>query len=115
MIDINGTTMTEFLVEHSGIRLDISYMPVTKEYRVDVYSTEYWHGTKRLHTFVYSRNVIEHSNVDFDTIVGNSLSEWWKTMGYMVCRSNLVERVPSTVSVSDEALKFKDQKVGDAR
>lgn len=108
-------TATEFLAEHSSIQLQIHYIPEIKEYRVHVYSTEYFRGTKRLHTFVYSRNMIEHSNVDFDTIVGNSLSEWWETMGYMVCRSNLVERVPSTVSVSDEALKFKDQKVGDAR
>lgn len=112
---MNGTTMTEFLAEHSSIQLQIYYIPEIKEYRVDVYSTEYWRGKAKLQTFVYSNNMIDRLNVDFDTIIGNSLSEWWETMGYMVCRSNLVERVPSAVSVSDEALKFKDQKVGDAR
>ena len=75
-------TATEFLAEHSSIRLKIHYIPVIKEYQVHVYSTEYSRGTKRLRTFAYSRNMIEHSNVDFDTIVGNSLNEWWETMAH---------------------------------
>lgn len=48
---MNGATMTEFLAEHPYIRLDISYMPVIEEYRVDVYSTEYWSGKAKLQTF----------------------------------------------------------------
>lgn len=115
---MNGTTMTEFLTEHSCIRLDISYMPVIKEYRVHVYSTEYFRGTKRLHTFAYSRNMIKHSNVDLDTIIGNSLYEWWESLfidDVRQVRGIPIERIPYTVSIADEALTFKDQEGGDAQ
>lgn len=77
---MNGTTMTEFLTEHSYIRLDISYMPVIEEYRVDVYSTEYWRGKAKLQTFAHSKNTIDRLNADFDTIIGNSLYEWWRSL-----------------------------------
>lgn len=109
---MNGTTMTEFLVEHSGIRLDISYIPVIEEYRVDVYSTEYWHGKAKLQTFAYSKNMIDRLNVDFDTIIGNSLYEWWRSLSIDDVRR---VRIPYTVSIADEALTFKDQEGGDAQ
>ena len=115
---MNGTTMTEFLAEHSSIQLQIYYIPEIKEYRVHVYSTEYFRGTKRLHTFVYSRNMIEHSNVDFDTIVGNSLYEWWRSLSIddvRLVRGIPIERIPYTVSIADEALTFKDQEGDDAQ
>lgn len=77
---MNGTTMTEFLTEHSSIQLQIHYIPEIKEYRVDVYSTEYWRGKAKLQTFAYSKNMIDRLNADFDTIIGNSLHEWWGSL-----------------------------------
>lgn len=115
---MNGTTMTEFLAEHSGIRLDISYMPVIEEYRVDVYSTEYLHGKAKLQTFAYSKNIIDRLNVDFDTIIGNSLYEWWRSLSIddvRRVRGIPIERIPYTVSIADEALTFKDPEGGDAQ
>lgn len=109
---MNGTTMTEFLAEHSCIRLDISYMPVIEEYRVDVYSTEYWHGKAKLQTFAYSKNMIDRLNVEFDTIIGDSLYEWWGSLTIDDVRR---VRIPYTVSIADEALTFKDQEGGDAQ
>lgn len=115
---MNGTTMTEFLAEHSYIRLDISYIPVIEEYRVDVYSTEYWHGKAKLQTFAYSKNMIDRLNVDFDTIIGNSLYEWWRSLSIDDARRVRcgipIERIPYTVSI-DEALTFKDPEGGDAQ
>lgn len=97
---MNGTTMTEFLTEHSCIRLDISYMPVIEEYRVDVYSTEYWRGKAKLQAFAYSKNMIDRLNVDFDTIIGNSLYElyeWWRSLSIddvRRVRGIPIERIP---------------------
>lgn len=105
---MNGTTMTEFLAEHSCIRLDISYMPVIEEYRVDVYSTEYRHGKAKLQAFAYSKNMIDRLNADFDTIIGNSLYEWWRSLSI-----DDVRRIPYTVSIADESLTFKDSEGGD--
>lgn len=115
---MNGATMTEFLAEHPYIRLDISYMPVIEEYRVDVYSTEYWRGKAKLQTFAYSKNMIDRLNADFNTIIGNSLYEWWRSLSIndvRQVRGIPIERIPYTVSIADEALTFKDQEVGDAQ
>ena len=115
---MNGTTMTEFLTEHSSIQLQIHYISEIKEYRVDVYSTEYWHGKAKLQTFAYSKNIIDRLNVDFDTIIGNSLYEWWGSLtidDVRRVRGIPIERIPYTVSIVDEALTFKDQEGGDAQ
>ena len=85
---MNGTSMTEFLAEHSSIQLQIYYIPEIKEYRVHVYSTEYWRGKAKLQTFAYSKNMIDRLNVDFDTIIGNSLYEWWRSLSIDEVMSN---------------------------
>lgn len=109
-------TLCEFLAEHPNLRVSIWHS--NNYYYVDVLSNVFHNGRIPFCHFSFSKPLFESALPSFDTIIGTHLENWYQSLARNdIDRINgkPVKEVPYTVSVSDEALKFKDQEGGDAQ
>lgn len=103
-------TLHEFLEEHPNLR--VSIWCSNNYYYVDVFSNDFYNGRIPHCHFILSKFLLDESAVpSFDIIIGTHLENWYQSLA----RNDIeringkpVKEVPYTVSVSDEALKFKD-------